>query len=233
MLNENTNTTALLIHSNRNSCEITCHDVIRLEQGYTLGAGSVLGAHLSSQLGIALLGSVDNSSISLIPNRVLHYSPTSITWWESPKKMDLLYKINSDRVAIKANLPSHLFHYSMGTFTAYAFKGNRRPTLSTRLYLTPTGNSDNRGVVCSGNVSLPSYVSPDLLSELNKFFYEATNTHGFYTGFKDSYEHPNELWKDGTVDLKFLFSKMKPSVLTVSELFSHLNRRQFDYINQY
>jgi len=161
-------TLALLVHTSTDRSHysgqstgpkvLSLHHIIEGQAGPTLDGGRLLSNVEAQQFGALLCDptlKIGSSDISFNPAEILRETPTSMTWFRSPRKTTQHWRMSDGRVVVDAVMSGLVFHVEEGVLSVAAFAGVDRPSEQTRLFHAPLGNvyADTR--VCCGNAALP------------------------------------------------------------------------------
>jgi PRTRC genetic system protein B len=73
--------------------------------------------------------------------------------------------------------PNLLFYASRSSLRVFALAKGERPEPKTKLYLAPYYNVSAEGNVCQGTAHVPELVTPVLIPQMEKAFFESAFTH--------------------------------------------------------
>lgn len=161
-------TLALLVHTSSDQMQfsgrsggpkiLSLHKILDSKAGPMLDGGRLLSKVEAQQLGALLCdpsSKISASDIAFNPVELLRETPTSMTWFRSPRKTTQHWRTSDGRVQIQAVLSGLVFHVEDGVLSVAAYAGDERPNERTRLFHAPLGNVYADSRVCCGNASLP------------------------------------------------------------------------------
>lgn len=214
MINERVQSQALLIHhdSVTRMVDVTSHAVLKSDAGYTLGAGIVFSeADKQSLIDILLDDQDTNVPNSFIDESILYSSKDRIVWYKPAGYYDIVFRCDSGVIKRgKAHYPSHVFMFTGSSLHAFAYKGSKRPTIETPLYLSPTSNVYQDGHICLGSANFSRVISESNIKDWESFFFEGIGTHlgtKVIRGYNDWEKH-NQFWV-GLIDSQSKFPARK------------------------
>ena len=94
----------------------------------------------------------------IIPENVLAYDPAPhkryVIWYRKPEVVEMKYSGDKGKLSGFFPMPGMIYVLARDTTYLFAFKGSKRPTLLTRLYVPPIHNTIGRedGSICWGTV---------------------------------------------------------------------------------
>lgn len=141
--------------------------------------------HLQAILQALSSNSRQTHSIGFIPNTVLTFSEKTaerkIIWYSPPKSQTLIFKSPEFRKSGQACCPGLIFALTGKTLMVFAFKGSKRPALSTRLFNAPFTNTYSDGRICLGTVKIPvgpfNGIGEEITAYEKCFFHSEFNGH--------------------------------------------------------
>ncbi|OGP24990.1 MAG: hypothetical protein A2X99_02285 [Deltaproteobacteria bacterium GWB2_55_19] len=89
----------------------------------------------------------------LLASGVLQADPA--VWWAPPAKRPMFFTRHLNIQSVNVSWPGLIFVASARGLDVYAVKGDKRPSLKTRLYKAPFMNVNVNGNVCLGNAPTP------------------------------------------------------------------------------
>ena len=134
---------AILLHRERttNAIEVTSHDVIETETGYTLGAGQLFGPEQKAELSGILSNERKSESLTLIDPRVIAQTSFAIVWWMPATKRTIKQNHSeggdhkTQQFTIKT--PNTIGVMCRGRLYVASYKGAAHPPSPTLLYTAP------------------------------------------------------------------------------------------------
>lgn len=201
-------TNAILLYKNANthfgSNEIeaaTVHDVSTVHGRLTIQQGSPITVDALQALATGLGRKLENC---LLDERILSVSLGRMLWWApqarrriwfnsaDKEKKATMKKVNGKIVAH----PALLFAAEGSNLRVFALAENKRPTLGTKLYRAPYWNLNQTGLMCQGNVTLPSIASPALMKDFESGFFNSSFSHSHWGHALTSYPGGHDaLWQ--------------------------------------
>jgi PRTRC genetic system protein B len=199
MINQQIESRALLLHRHKQTgtIEITSHDVVPVDSGFTLSAGHVLSPPDYESLVQMLLEAPANDE-TLLPSQVLVHSSARLVWYVPSTVRTMSFRVNNKIEQVTAPMPSLIIDWQPTQVRVAAYKGKHRPTAETPLFIPPVGNFYEDSTICLGTFHLPSMINYSGMSEIEGFVFEGINTH---SGNK------NVLKNVDTVDKLFTYFK--------------------------
>ncbi|WP_338871652.1 PRTRC system protein B [Spirosoma sp. SC4-14] len=136
----------------------------------------------------------------LMPENVLYVNPRGegmVIWYTPPMKQKLFF---SSHLGIKdgpAYVPALLWKATKNQLYIFALDKKKRPTLSTKLYHAPLFNTASNGLVCIGDVKIPSLDTASLgrfMQAWQDFFFNSKFSH--LNGLLPVSVDPKQLWNE-------------------------------------
>ena len=140
----------------------------------------------------------------IIDSRILVNNPTKFVFHYTPdEKQIMFYKYGKNILAKPIRWCSFVFKYEQGKLSIAAYRGKKRPTLTTRLYYAPLPNVHPTGSICLGSCTIPKNGNPD---DIAKAYFESCKTHLLGSPLR-GYEWRSRILDDKTY-FKWLLTKV-------------------------
>ncbi|KQR25540.1 PRTRC system protein B [Deinococcus sp. Leaf326] len=169
-------TLALLIYGQGQEARLMKHRVHDQEEGYTLGAGSVLSSRDRTELANYVLG----SGLRWSSAHTLATGAKTLCWWRPPGVLPLLFEAKYKAVESIARLsgqpvphPGLVFSAQPGSLSVFAVRGAERPTPQTPLMHAPFWNMFSDGRMCQGTVRYPKEITAAAQDDWEAVFFSS------------------------------------------------------------
>ncbi|QHV99197.1 PRTRC system protein B [Spirosoma endbachense] len=198
--------TALLIYRHTSKLNDVYVESFEIDQT----TGQPINAHPLSIEEAAKLGRQLNSAQEkhmgflvpdgLMPETVLYVNPRSeglAIWYTPPMKRKLFFSKHLEIKDGPAYVPALLWKATKSQLYIFALKSKKRPTVSTPLYHAPLFNTAANGLVCIGDVTIPSLETASLgrfMQAWQDFFFNSKFSH--LNGLLPVSVDPKELWNE-------------------------------------
>lgn len=163
-----------------------------------------------------------------LPENVLMTDGDTLMWYEKPQMRHLAFKISTQfperSLGLRGGVvptPGVIFVAGPRIWSVFAFKGNRRPTPDTPLFVAPFYNVYEDGGICQGNVTIPSSTATNRIAAWNDAFFGSFFVHANYDGVVNYKDDASALWThllDGKFGKKFPERVLKPYGATLADL---------------
>lgn len=141
------------------------------------------------------------SSISLMPERVLFEDENFIVWHSPSRFQTMWFRLRGQKpMSYVVHWPSTIFFVDKfgRSLRIFTVESNNRPTLDTLTYLTPLGNIYPTHLICQGSAPLPNVKTNQNIVEMEDTVY-ASGFDGYHRTnmFLDEEfnENPVKYWK--------------------------------------
>lgn len=155
------------------------HDIKKSNEGIaTIAAGQPV-----SKTGLVKMMQTlvpeDFAPAELLGNHILAKGGDYLVWYCKPQKRQVWFKCEElgGEVAAKTDHPGLVFIIGSGKWFVFAVKGNKRPTSSTPLYVSPYLNVWQGGHICTGNIETPKGVLKFSTESWEESFFRSYFTH--------------------------------------------------------
>lgn len=172
---------AILLYKERggNSVFASVHDVKTSEAG---GATIEAGTPVCKTGLVKMMQSLVPESCTpaeLLGNHILAKGNDHLVWFCKPRKRQVWFKCEEFGGEASANTdhPGLVFIIGKGSWYVFAVKGNKRPTSSTQLYVSPYLNVWKGGHICTGNIETPKGAQRFDTDEWEAAFFRSYFTH--------------------------------------------------------
>lgn len=198
---------ALLVYSSKQGNYISVHDAIQRDGQPSLGAGRP-----ATKAGIAELIKKCAGQVGIhawITDEVVYVSTNLLVWWRPSSAETVFFSQlkHADgtlgRAQGVAMQPPMVFAVDVeGNWYAWALRHNKRPAAHTELMNAPHFNINAQGLICTGNVKLPSNIGPETIPAFERAFFQSRFTHPSHNNLLDGDIHALwlELTTDGNID---------------------------------
>lgn len=169
---------AILIYRSPRRSFATVHAVGRHQDRAVILAGTALTAAASRLLANDVLKHGEGPAY--LPAEMLYNGPGFAVWWTPPATRHLRFRapaIGASEFGARVPLPGTLFLATEDCCRVFVVKGIRRPVPATALWRAPYFNVSGNGVVCWGNVGVPSTVGPAHVEAWSAAFFGSYFTH--------------------------------------------------------
>jgi len=173
---------AILLYSERGGQTVfaSVHDIKTSDEGKaTIEAGTPVSKTGLVKMMQALVPE-NYAPAELLGNHILAKGSDHLVWYCKPQKRQVWFKcaeVGTGEVTAKTHHPGLVFIIGKGKWYVFAVKGNKRPTSSTPLYVSPYLNVWKGGHICTGNIETPKGESRFSTEAWEEAFFRSFFTH--------------------------------------------------------
>lgn len=204
---------------------ITRHDIVDGRLGAPVFMGPNNVAEVLSSIGSVPGGWVDPSVI---------YSGAAIFAWYRPALRRTMLWVGSNNKTVRLNVawPALVFIAARNSLRVFAVKEDSRPVAETPLFFAPVGNVNEKGVMCFGSATQPSF-GLEHIAEYEAAFYQSRFSHSNFAGCvpassaaSDTVDPVATFWraeakKAKNPSYRFDTDQLIPTGTTLSEVLGH------------
>jgi len=155
---------------------ITAHDVIKpISPGETprLGPGSLIKRDALVKM-FKGLDTIPQERF-VLPANVVCWESNMLCWWKPAGRRRIFFSANNDVInklsGEEVLHPPLLFRAQYNLLSVWALDKDERPTGSTSVCRAPYFNIYDSGAMCTGNIRLPEYPSPNAIDKWEECFF--------------------------------------------------------------
>ena len=173
---------AILLYKVRggNTVFASVHDVKTNEEG----AASIAAGTPVSKTGLVnmmqTLVPENYAPAELLGSHILAKGSDHLVWYCKPQTREVWFKctdLGEGEITAKTHHPGLVFIIGQGKWFVFALKGNKRPTSSTPLFVSPYLNVWKGGHICTGNIDTPKGVLKFSTEAWEEAFFRSYFTH--------------------------------------------------------
>lgn len=163
----------ITVNNGDNELSVIAHDVHHTQGQSVLGPGRVFSTRDKQAL-TEILSNDLNRTLELLQPVCLAASHETLLWYRPRQRTTVC--LQGQELAVP--LPSLVFLCHQGQLYVMAYRGNRRPTPATRLFVSGLPNIQQAlGDWCSGGNRLPEHPAQSHIERIETMFFRSPFTH--------------------------------------------------------